>query len=448
MPVIKILVIAVSLLAAMAVTSVTWAAEWLALDRVQLIDGAGAAPRALSRLLIKDGRIVALSATVDQAQAAMPELQAFDRFTQIDLNGAWLMPGLIDTHVHVARFPNAQEEARRILAEAVRGGVTSVRDLGGDARALAEVQRALRNHERVGPSVVFSAIYGGPSLFKDQRISGFAGGYPHGQSPWTQAVDAATELPLVIAASKGSGASGIKIYGNLAAEQTDAIIQAAHQQGLRTWAHATVFPSGPQDLVNAGIDSLSHAAYLIWAAMDEIPDDYSARTQGPWTEIAADHPRLIQLYQSMAKQRVTLDATLYVYEQMKNFSPQVDASWTAPAAAWGAQAVATAHQHGVLITTGTDWFEPRPGELPHTHEEMALLVEKAGLTPMQAIVAATRNGAIASGIDEERGTVEIGKAADLLVLTQNPLEDIHNTTSLRMVIKDGKVIEPLFCCGE
>lgn len=95
------------------------------------------------------------------------------------------------------------------------------------------------------------------------------------------------------------------------------------------------------------------------------------------------------------------------------------------------------------ITTDTDWFKPGPRQvLPHAHQEMQLLVEKAGLTPMGALVAATRNGAAALGILDERGTLEVGKAADLVLLGANPLEDIGNTTRILGIIKDGTMLEP------
>ena len=165
--------------------------------------------------------------------------------------------------------------------------------------------------------------------------------------------------------------------------------------------------------------------------------------QGPWTKIPPDHPRLLALYRRMAERGVFLDATLYVYKAMRNFSPQVQADWTDEAFAWAVQATRLAHAAGVRVTTGTDWFEPRDdSELPHTHEELALLVEAAGFTPMEAILAGTRDGAAALGMAASRGTVEPGKVADLLVLDANPLEDIRNTTRIRMTVVRGKTVAP------
>lgn len=411
------------------------AADWLILSKVTLIDGTGAPARGVERIAIRNGVIVAIGGAGIDAPAEG------DVVVSVELGGAFVMPGLVDTHVHVGRFPSARAEAERLLQVAVRGGVTSVRDLGGDARALTEVTRAMANGELVGATLAHSTLLGGESLFKqDQRFASHAIGFAPGSAPWSKAVTATSDLRLVIAEAKGAGATIAKLYGNLDARLAGRLIAEAERQGLKTAAHATVFPAGPSALVAAGIDSLSHAPYLIWEAARSIPADYRARTKGPWAEIPPDHPKLLALYTSMARRGVFLDATLFVYRNMAKYSPAVDADWTGPAFSWAMQAVRIAHERGVRITAGTDWFEPRSAaELPHTHEELVLLVE-AGLSPMEAIVAGTKNGAAAMGVDAARGTLAVGKAADLLVLDADPLADIRNTQKIRFVVKDGRIV--------
>jgi imidazolonepropionase-like amidohydrolase len=416
----------------------TRANEYLELTDFQLIDGTGAPMRSVHRLVARNGVIVMID-----GQGEMPKPEPDARWLRIGLKGAWVMPGLIDTHVHVARFPDTSTQAKTILGRAVRGGVTSVRDLAGDARALADIERATSNGEFVGPRVVSSALFGGPDIFRNGPTSEMAAGRPAGAAPWARAISADTDLHQVIAEAKGAGATNIKLYGDLDARVSKRIIREATRQGLLTTAHATVFPAGPGDLVAAGVGTLSHAPYLVWEGADRIPHDYRMRTRGPWESIPPDHPRLLALYRRMAERGVFLDATLYVYRTMRNYSPQVDASWTDAAFAWAAKATRLAHAAGVRVTTGTDWFEPRDdAELPHTHEELALLVEAAGFTPMQAIEAATRNGAAALGMEQSRGTVQPGKIADLLVLDADPLKDIRNTTHIRMTVIRGMPVTP------
>ncbi|MFC5570036.1 amidohydrolase family protein [Lysobacter yangpyeongensis] len=413
------------------------AVEYLELTDFHLVDGTGAPPREVRRLVARDGIIVAID-----EDGRVPEPEPDARWLRIGLHGAWVMPGLIDTHVHVARFPDARPHAEAILRSAVRGGVTAVRDLAGDARALAELERATGTGEFIGPQVVYSALFGGADIYKDGPTTEMAEGRAPGSAPWTRAVNAGTDLRQAVAEAKGTGATNIKLYGDMDAKLVRRIIAEARRQGLLTTAHATVFPAGPGDLVEAGVGSLAHAPYLVWEGAASIPGDYRKRTEGPWSSVAPDDPRLLALYRRMAARGVFLDATLYVYKAMRNYSPDVQADWTDAAFAWAAKATRLAHQAGVRVTTGTDWFEPRDEfDLPHTHEELALLVEAAGFTPMEAIVAATRNGAAALGLDS-RGTVQVDKVADLLVLDASPLDDIRNTTRIRMTVVRGKPVSP------
>lgn len=413
------------------------AAEYLELTDFRLVDGTGAPAREVKRLVARDGVIVAID-----DDGTMPVAEPDARWLRVGLAGAWVMPGLVDTHVHVARFPDTRAQAESILRGAARGGITSVRDLAGDARALAEIERATANGELAGPTVVFSALFGGPDIHREGPTSQMAAGRPPGEAPWARAITVGTDLRQVVAEARGAGATNIKLYGDLDAKQARRVIAEARRQGMLTTAHATVFPAAPGDLVDAGVGSLSHAPYLVWEGADRVPRDFRMRTQGPWSGIAPDHPRLLALYRRMAERGVFLDATLYVYKAMRDYSPQVQADWTDAAFAWAAQATRLAHEAGVRVTAGTDWFEPRePTGLPHTHEELALLVDAAGFTPMEALIAGTRDGAAALGL-ASRGTVQPGKVADLLVLDADPLQDIRNTTRIRMTVLRGQVVHP------
>lgn len=413
------------------------AATVLELVDFQLVDGTGAPVRQVRHLVASDGVIVA----IDEA-GEVPVAAKGDRWQRIDLGGAWIMPGLVDTHVHVARFPDTRAKAEQLLRTAVRGGVTSVRDLAGDARALADIERAIGAGEFTGPTVVYSAMFGGPDIFKQGPTAMMASGRPPGDAPWARMITSADELPRYVAQAAGTGARNIKVYGDLDDALATALIKEARRQGLLTTAHGTVFPARPSTLVEAGVGSLAHAPYLVWEAVDVVPDDYQQRIAGPWKTVAPDHPKLRALYARMAEKGTYLDATLWVFKAMNGYSPEINAPWAKDAFEWAAGAVRAAHRAGVKVTTGTDWFEPRDEwGLPHTHDELALLVENAGFTPMEAIVAGTRNGAEALGLGDVQGTLVVGKFADLVVLEANPVEDIHNTTKIRFVVRHGDVIE-------
>jgi len=402
------------------------------------VDGTGAEARPVQRLVARDGRIIAIDGV-----GTVPQAGPGDRWLRIDLDGAFVMPGLVETHAHVARFPDAHAQATRILEAAARGGVTAVRDMAGDARTLAELERARNAGEIALPVVLASAVVGGDDIFKGGPTADMAPGREPGEAAWARRIDAGTDLVLAVAEAKGAGVGQLKLYGDIAPDLARRLIAEAHRQHLLATAHATVFPTGPGQLVEAGVDSLAHAPYLVREGAAAIPDDYGQRIAVAWSTVAPDDPKLLALYARMAERGVFLDATLYIYKSMNSYPGHPGAPWAEAAFAWAAQATRLAHRAGVRVTTGTDWFEPGgDGGLPHTHEELALLVEAAGFTPMQALVAGTRNGAAAMGLAATRGTVEVGKAADLLVLEASPLEDIRNTQKIRMTVAGGRVVEP------
>ncbi|HYE96406.1 MAG TPA: amidohydrolase family protein, partial [Rubricoccaceae bacterium] len=97
-----------------------------------------------------------------------------------------------------------------------------------------------------------------------------------------------------------------------------------------------------------------------------------------------------------------------------------------------------AHALGVPLVAGTDALGR---ETPNIHSELQLFVEQVGLTPLEAIQAATAHGAAALGLADSTGTVAVGKWADLLVLRANPAEDIRNTQTIRYVIRGGQVYQ-------
>ena len=229
----------------------------LILENLVLIDGTGDDARAVSALVVDDGRVVAIANAA--AAYTVPDVEAARR---VDLGGAVVIPGLIDTHVHVARFPDTRNAAAAILAQALRGGVTAVRDMGGDVRALNDLARAQASDEFLGPTVVASAVVGGPTLFADPRIARLGVGFPAGAAPWTRALTADLDLRLAVAEAKGAGAAGLKLYGDLPASLVVPLVAEARRQGLGTWAHATVFPARPGDLVSAA--SVRSRTRRIW----------------------------------------------------------------------------------------------------------------------------------------------------------------------------------------
>ena len=397
----------------------------VALAHVTVIDGTGAPARPDQTIVLRDGSI----AEVFPSTAKPPPPEA----VLLDLTGRYVIPGLIDSHVHLATDPSDGDRRAAVvrrLRNALHGGVTSVRDMAGDGRALADLSRAQLAGEIESPAIYYAALMAGPEFFTDPRARLATRGVVPGTAPWLRSVTAATNWPVAIAEAKGTGATAIKVYAAVSARVLRPLVAEAHRQGMKVWAHATLFPARPSEVVGAGVDVLSHASLLIWEGMTEVPSLTAAGR--PDSTIRPTSPLVTSVLRLMARRGTILDATLFV---MGDDSAR---------AAWSAAATHEAWQAGVPISAGTDSIGvDLDSTLPNIHEELRLLVERAGLTPMAAITAATFNGARAIGIERTHGTIAAGKAADLVVLAADPLADIDHTRDIVYVFQAGRRYSPV-----
>jgi imidazolonepropionase-like amidohydrolase len=412
------------------------ASKPLLLTQVGLIDGTGSAVQRDMTIEIEGKRIAAVYP--DGSRPAPKDADVRN------LSGKYVIPGLIDAHVHITDAEPDIAHYRTFLHALLLSGVTGIRDMAGDDRLLQYLAEQANSDTFASPDIFYVALMAGPSFFKeDVRAQDASKGEPLGFAPWMQAIDAKTDIPLAVAEAKGTGATGIKQYANLPAALVKAITKEAHRQGLRVWTHATIFPAKPSDAVGAGADSISHSPYLVWEAAPSVPDDYKMRAMGDFEHIKTDAPQIVALFDAMKRRGTVLDATLLVFRNEAERHPQSVGAGIVP---WSYAVTKLAHQRGVQVDTGTDGAGfpygkdgPDLGQVPSVHREMALLVGHAGFTPLQAIQAATQSGAAALGQSARRGTITPGKLADLVVLDADPARDIRNTTKIDFVVKHGRV---------
>ena len=219
----------------------------------------------------------------------------------------------------------------------------------------------------------------GPSFFADKRnIQVSAGGVP-GAVPWMQAVGDDTDVRLAVAEARGTYATAIKLYADLSGELAAKITQEAHRQHLLVWAHATLYPARPSDVVAAGVDSISHACLLVRPPQEHIPswsEPHPPVALGPFRD--GRNPVLAPLFAEMARRGTILDATVWAY------SPDTADSSSSPALppgscddTVGGAITAQAYRAGVPIAAGTDniadWKDPWPDLL----NELAELASNA-----------------------------------------------------------------------
>jgi imidazolonepropionase-like amidohydrolase len=364
----------------------------LALANARLIDGTGAPPRRSVTVIVDDGRI----AGVGDA----PPPQSAD---VVDLEGRTLLPGLIDAHVHLSSLglPDVTGElqdyglahvARRML----EGGVTTVRDLGSYGRSLFRLREAISLGLCPGPRLV---LCGQIVAATSPGARAFPGMYCEADGP--------DGMRRAVREQIRQGADFIKVMSTgaltvadedvnpaqLTADELAAVVDESHRMGFAVASHAEGL-AGIRLSVEAGVDTLEHG------------------------EMAFEAPDLLA---AMAERGIILVPTLCVFDLVAG--GDAFPGWMRERAKLlresAEKTVAAARREGVAMAMGAD-----AGPHGQNARELVRMVE-AGLTPMEGIVAATRTAARACGIEAEVGTVEPGKTADLLVLDEDPLEDVR-----------------------
>ena len=395
-----------------------------------LIDGTGRPLQQNMAVLTEGERITAVEP--DSAVTAAQLRGA----TQVDLTGEYLLPGYIDSHQHLATPPDRPEAEARLKRD-IYSGVTGTRDMADDIRQIADITRAALVGEIPSPDINYVALMAGPSFFDDPRTHAISEGAVPGQVPWAQAIDRSTDMPLAVARAKGTYATAVKIYANLPGDLVGKITREAHRQGLRVWAHGMVFPATPSEVVDAGVDTVSHTCYLAYQAMAKRPDSYQHRFPIDASLFEHDNPVMTNLYADMVRRGTILDATVHVYREVEAAAREQHKPPLCTVALAG-RLTNQAYRAGVQISTGTDDDTPTSEPWPALFDEFQLLHDAAGLPPMAVIEAATRTGARAMGAEKDMGTVEPGKLANMVVLSANPLDDVRNMRSVVMTVKRGR----------
>jgi imidazolonepropionase-like amidohydrolase len=384
-----------------------------------LLDGLNPGPQPDVAIVTQGERITA----VTPAAQFHPDAGA----TVVDVHGKFIVPGLINTHVHLATLAEPPV-ARAYLRRELYSGVTTVRDMAGDARLLVELQREAQFGEVVSPDIYFAALMAGPEFFKDPRTHDAARGREAGAVPWMQAITDKTDLPLAVAQARGTGATGIKIYADLPASLVSAITAEAHRQHMLVWAHAAVFPARPSEVVDAGVDVVSHACLLGYEIAVPTEQTYHDKTPVPLARLKQPNATMDALFADMKRRDTILDATLSVYE---------DSPSKACPLGINDYLAGEANRAGIAISTGTDDDADWSSADSALDTEIELMVHKLGMSPAQAIHSATLVGARTVGMEKDSGSIEAGKLASLVVLDRDPLVDIANVRSVNLVVRRG-----------
>ncbi len=437
----------------------------LFLEDVTIIDGTNSPPMEHASILIQRGRIAAVGHNGTILRP--PEIETRR------LPGRYVIPGLIDMHAHVAIFVGDATDAgqsnyhydRKVSEQVLRTllafGIMTVRNPAAPAVEGVRLRDDVAAGKIAGPRIFTSG----------EGIDHFAqpGPFVYVESEG----DVRTEVRRQALARVDL----IKLYSRLPEQLVAAAIREGHAQGLKVIGHlgATSWKQG----ADLGIDGICHGAPWDSATLPAAKrSGYESSTKPylkkrmDWLEaLDLDGDEIRAMILALVRHHVVVDPTVIAYETKfrSNDAFYLEAPdltlvpdpvlhlWRTerpPTFGWTkedhqrAQAlwpkllalIKLYHDRGVRLVAGSDL--PNPWVVPGAslHRELELLAS-AGIPPQEVIGMATKNAADALGISGEVGTVETGKAADLVVLTSNPLKSISNTRQIEYVIQGGRMID-------
>jgi imidazolonepropionase-like amidohydrolase len=404
------------------------------LENATVIDGTGDLPKLNTTIVINESRIVDLTnnATVN------PDLPLAAK-NVINLTGKYIIPGLFDMHAHVGNvLKNSynQSESEDMLSMLLAYGITTIRNTGGPTEQSVALKKNISEGKIMGPQ-----IFTAKQLLNTPQIP-----VPFVEKQVITEQDVRKEVRNQIEA----GVDYVKLYVGLTPKLAQAAIREAHSNGTKVIGH--LYLTSWTDAANLGVGdnktAVNHIDFLTHG-VPVSPSLLSKENRQKFLE-AGDHPfnhflwldlvdlngpEISEMIKAVANNSIPVDPTLDIYEAMIKGEPEYQYLWPKVL-----QLTKMMYNNGVPILSGTDIpnFDLVPGA--SLHHELELLVE-AGIPPLEVIKIATRNGAQALDIERDVGTIEPGKQADMIVLSENPLDDISNTKKIETVINNGQLID-------
>lgn len=386
-------------------------------------------------ILIRGNKIISINGVIpDSAEV-------------IDGKGKWLIPGLIDMHVHTptdghfnANYPTRTAaiftSTQDVMTPFVANGVTTIFDLNSMAGHIGQRNEILRG-DVIGPRMALAAM-----------INGGEGSGRIASTP----SDGRQAVRMV----KAEGFEFIKVYSQLDAETYKAIVDEAKKQGMKVVGHIpNTFKGKIEQAFVDNFGMVAHAEeFFKQTENDEMQDPLKlaqiAKENGTWV-----CPTLVIIVSAIEQCR-SLDGLKNLYS-LQYVHPLLQSKWltsnnynknASPESIkrlekmidFNNRLVKALKEMNVPIVAGTDAGSSGVIWGFSLHDELSLLVE-AGLSPLEALMCATRLPATWLGIDKQVGTVEVGKFADLILLDANPLMDINNTQKISGVFVNGKWLD-------
>ena len=448
----------------------------IAIVGATVFDGTGAAAVSDATIVVRGKRIVAVG---PRASVRVPTGARI-----VDGTGKFATPGFIDTNVHLSLYNNGESMVRYedrfldIVVEAaqteLKYGITTVRDSYGALVPLVAIRDSIAKGKLLGPRMLVAGNivgWGGPrsplfsnatpTTYFDERMMDFIA-----QGAGEELLDMAPDsLRVAIDAYLDKGPNFVK-YGGTAhtnnlitfsPRQQEALVEEVHKRGLFAETHST----NPEPLrisVLAGIDLIQH------------PEIHNVPIPADLLKLIVDRKVICSILSNSITGKPWKD---YLKAQQRTDSARADSvkndslkAMARPKTGWELRREREAKRNfvrranaealikgGCITTPSTDTYLSGAPEFSRTPRVDAHLMPgtatlaaieglvELGMTPAQALVSATKNGAIASQGLKDFGTIEPGKLADILLLDADPLADIHNIRKLSFVMKEGRIVD-------
>jgi len=414
--------------------------KWL-LRNVQLVD-VSAGSTALGRMVaVRKGRISGVWLDSD----VITEMELSD-YLVIDGQGAYLIPGLWDMHTHLSLDDGLLH---------IAAGVTTVRDLANDEQRLTKIRDAFNSGTAIGPHSYRAGFIDKKSPFS---------------APTGKLADSLDDALAMVEQYAGEGYPQIKIYSSIEPDWVAPIAKAIHARGMRLSGHIPSYMTAERAVLD-GFDEIQHINMLFLNFLAGPDDDTRTPVrfrlvaeQGASLDLESDQVR--DFIQLLAEREIEVDPTVAIFDSMfRHRSGQVDPSYAAVAEhmppsvrrsmlagsmditdenaeryARSAQAlldmILDLYQAGVPLVAGTDALA---GFTLHRELE---LYQQAGIPTASLLRIATLGSATVVGEEEATGSIEVGKAADMVLLRDDPLQDIRAVRHPLMVIKGNHRYDP------
>lgn len=406
----------------------------------QLLAVPGQAPKSRQSVVVRNGKVVEVRDGFVTAEAISE-----DDVRIVDMSSRFVMPGFIDLHVHLASQAGSSDRraSEVINSDADNGftalmyakrtlmaGFTTVRDLGSRGDAVFALRDAVAAGKVAGPRILAAGetitptgghadIHGfRPEVAAVLKSTGVCDGVDSCRAAVRRQVKRGADVIKVTATGGVLSVTNTGTGQQFTDEELRAIAETAHMLGRKVTAHAHE-AVGIEAALRAGFDSIEHA---MWADEDTMR---LFRKTGAWM-IPTVYP-ITAVGDTPEEMRAGpfKDMPPPVMEKLLRLSNQPKVM------------TRLAHSMGVKIALGTDSGVSPHGENANEFVEYV----NAGMTPMESLVAGTINAAVAGGIDDKVGSLEAGKAADLVAMDTSPLEDIEAVLDLVLIMRDGVIFK-------